>query len=93
MTRYGYILAVLASCAPRVPTPIPADVAACPAACAVLSEARCPEGKPSPGGIPCPQWCADYHQAGYMRPWAGCVAVVQAGDVEGVRACNVRCDR
>ena len=81
---------LLTDCAPHVPTPIPADVEACPAACAVLAKTPCPEGQPSPGGVPCDDWCVDYHRAGYMRPWAGCVAV--SAGVESIRACGVGCE-
>lgn len=80
---------VLASCNPEVPTPLPADVGACDDACAVLAEHACQEAQPSPGGVHCQEWCADYHRPGYMRPWAGCVAL--AADVDGIRACGVGC--
>jgi len=80
---------LLASCNPEVPTPLPADVGACDDACVVLVKTACAEGQPSPGGVPCLDWCADYHRPGYMRPWAGCVAV--ATDVDGIRACGVEC--
>lgn len=91
-TLVGWSLGMLTDCAPHAPTPIPADVEACPAACAVLIKTPCPEGQPSPGGVPCAAWCADYHRAGYMRPWAGCVAVTTPGDVDGIRACGVSCE-
>lgn len=90
MTRYGYLLLLpLVACNPLVPTPLSDDVEACPAACDVLADHACPEAQPSPGGIPCPQWCADYHAAGYLKPWASCVAVT--GSVDAIRACGVEC--
>ena len=88
MKRYSLLLSLLlASCNPLVPTPLSDDVEACPAACAVLLEHDCPEARPSPGGIPCPRWCADYHQAGYLRPWAGCVAA--SDSLEAIQTCGV----
>jgi hypothetical protein len=91
MTRYIYALlsAVALSCTPHVQTPISGDVEACPSACVVLAVVSCPEAQPSPGGVLCPDWCTDYHAAGYMRPWAACVA--GARDAADVRACGVRC--
>ena len=68
----------------------PDSVDACDAACAVMAQHSCPEAQPSPGGVACALWCAEYHNAGYMRPWSVCVAA--AKDVQAVRACGVGCD-
>lgn len=73
----------------------------CVGACQVLgpkTEANpyglgCPEGEPSPlRGVPCVDWCSNYHNLGYLKPWASCVSAA-AGDVGAVRACGVRCQR
>ena len=81
---------ILAGCTttPEVPTQSPG----CPGACTQLATLECPEAEPSPlHGVTCLESCEVYHDLGYLRPWADCVAA--SGDVDAVRACGVRCER
>lgn len=89
MRLAGLLLVALAcSCQPAL-QPYPNKD--CTSACLRLAELGCIEGDPSPErGIPCESWCSQYHEIEYLRPWAPCVS--QAGDVDAVRACGVRCE-
>lgn len=72
------------------PTPdVPKSEPSCAGACTQLDRLACPEGETTDAGVTCQQWCERYHAAGFMRPFAECVAA--STDVEAVRACNVRC--
>lgn len=78
----------LTSCGARPLQPYPDKD--CRSACLRLSDLECSEGDPSPiKGVPCETWCSQQTELEYLASWAPCVS--QAGDVETVRACGVRC--
>lgn len=82
------MLPALAAC-PSTPAPTP-GVSACAAFCDVAASLDCPEGEPSPGGVPCVDWCENYHARGYLKPFSECGAA--STNVEQIRACGVVCD-
>lgn len=88
---FGAMIWLLSLChcsaEPISPSPHPGCVGACEQGAAI----GCEWAAPSPEGIPCVDWCTRYHDLGYMRPWADCVA--RAGDPGAVVACGVGCER
>lgn len=89
---FVFLLAlVLSGCSPEPVTPSP-GLPLCPQACDMLERLECPEGIDPE----CTPDCERLSRLGYL--WADdssgpeCV-VTSDGTVEGVRACNVRCQR
>ena len=87
-----FLLAVfpLFTACPSAPV-IPHQVDSCAPFCEAAQALECPEGEPSPGGVPCVQWCENYHARGYLKPFSECGAA--ATTVQQMRACGVRCER
>lgn len=85
----SYIL--LISCSSQITPPNEAyDVQdVCQAFCENASMLGCSEGKPSPGGATCVYVCENYHNLGFLKPYAPCGA--SAGDLHSMRACGVEC--
>lgn len=78
----------LAACPREFPPPDlrgDAGPEGCARACDVLRASACPEGSPSPGGVPCLAVCQN---APALLPVA-CVAAASSRDA--VVACGVRC--
>lgn len=78
----------LIRCTPEPVTPNPDP--SCVGACSQLEILECEEALPSPGGVPCAEWCGHYHAVGYMRPWAECVAA--STTIKDVRSCGLECN-
>ena len=89
---FVFLLAlVLSGCSPEPVTPSP-GLPLCPQACDMLERLECPEGLDPE----CTPDCEPLSQLGYlwMDDSSGPSCVTKSdGTVEGVRACNVRCER
>ncbi len=89
---FVFLLALaLSGCSPEPVTPSP-GLPLCPQACDMLERLECPEGLDPD----CTPDCERLSRLGYvwMDDSSGPSCVVASdGTVEGVRACNVRCER
>lgn len=84
-----WLLSIAGCTDPVTPSP---GLPLCPQACDMLERLGCPEGESST----CSADCERLSKLGYvwMGPESGPQCVVKSdGTVEGVRACNVRCER
>lgn len=52
----------------------PAD---CAAACATLQRLDCEEGKPTPKGQPCVEWCTNVESGGDVTLMPACLAKIE----------------
>lgn len=85
---------ITVGCSPKKVDPdVPDGPIDCDKACLNMQEAGCEEGDPSPKqGNTCKSWCNDYHEPGYMPPWAGCVAAA-GPNPDRIESCNMQCTR